>query len=75
MLGVSALSEHQRIIYVDGDISEDDRYKYFDDYYLGDLVEFTGFRNTTNDAQIVEYTWVSDERGIRSYPTYQLLED
>ena len=73
--GRSALSEHQRIIYVDGDISEDDRYKYFDDYYLGDLVEFTGFRNTTNDAQIVEYTWVSDERGIRSYPTYQLLED
>ena len=73
--GQSALSEHQRIIYVDGDISEDDRYTYFDDYYLGDLVEFTGFMNTTNDAQIVEYTWVSDERGIRSYPTYQILED
>ena len=34
-----------------------------------------GFMNTANDAQIVEYTWVSYERGIRSYPTYQLLED
>jgi hypothetical protein len=67
--GLEALGKQKSIFAFDGEITTDNTYKYKEDYYLGDLVEFQNTDGITNIMRVTEQIFISDAEGVRSYPT------
>jgi hypothetical protein len=70
--GKDALSQNNRLKAFDGELNQNSVYKYGIDYNLGDLVEQRNVDGVTNQMQVTEQIFVSDEQGERSYPTLTL---
>lgn len=45
------------------------RYKYREDYYVGDIVSVEGAYNTSSVLRVLEHVEIEDEKGSSSYPT------
>lgn len=68
--GKMALGENRGMFAFDGEIRQQNSYRYGIDYNVGDLIEqrdATGFRNY---MRVVEQIMTSDAEGERSYPTF-----
>ena len=70
--GKEELSKCRRFSAFDGEIGQISTYKYGTHYNLGDLVELRNTDGATNNMQVTEQIFVSDEEGERSYPTLSL---
>ena len=67
--GKDALKQNRGYAAFDGEVSQNGTYKYGIDYNLGDLVEIQNVDGFTNQLQVTEQIFVSDDQGERSYPT------
>jgi hypothetical protein len=72
--GNDALAQNRNVRAFDGELNQDSSYKYGLDYNLGDLVEQANVDGVTNQMQVTEQIFVSDEQGERSYPTLSLFQ-
>lgn len=68
--GWDELMKHRPISAFDGQIVPNSQYVYERDYYLGDLVELRSSTGGTAYTRVMEYIFVQDEQGERSYPTF-----
>lgn len=75
LLGEQALAEHQAINAVDGEIGDQQEYKYGEDYILGDIVTIRTAKGVTRKAKITEQIWSDDLDGSRIYPTFETIDD
>lgn len=70
-LGQEALSKQRQSVYLDGLVPSYSRYKYDEDYFLGDLVGVVDRFNNRITARVVEQIFVEDAEGYRTYPTLE----
>lgn len=68
-MGTKELASHRRVFLIDGEIPPYSRYKYDVDYSLGDIVSIVNHSGESVFARIVEQIFISDEEGVRTYPT------
>lgn len=67
--GKDELAKYQPILAFDGEIPQTGSYQYESDYFLGDLVEMRNADGFANNMRVTEQIFISDQEGIRSYPT------
>lgn len=67
--GKEELAKSRRYQSLDGEVSQSSLFKYGVDYNLGDLVELRDDDGATSQMQVTEHIVISDQNGIRSYPT------
>lgn len=75
LLGKQALAEYQAIDAVDGEIGDQQEYKYGEDYILGDIVTIRTSKGVTRKAKITEQIWSDDLGGSRIYPTFETIDN
>lgn len=63
------LKKHRKELIFDGEVDEYSGYQYGVNYNLGDLVEMRSKDGVVSTKRVTEQIFVSDENGIRSYPT------
>ena len=68
-MGTKELASHRRVFLIDGEIPPYSRYKYDVDYSLGDIVSIVNRSGESVFARVVEQIFISDEEGVRTYPT------
>jgi hypothetical protein len=68
-----ALANHNYIRALDGQVSQQNEYKFGTDYGLGDIIELEGLTGVINKARITEYIRTQDKTGIREYPTLSVM--
>ena len=68
-MGTKELSSHRRVFLIDGEVPPYSRYRYDVDYSLGDIVSIVNRSSETVFARVVEQIFISDEEGVRTYPT------
>lgn len=73
-VGIAELAKNRKIHAFDGEISQTSQYVYGVDYNLGDLVETRNIDGVSNSMQVTEHIFVSDEQGVRSYPTLAITQ-
>lgn len=69
------ITNSRRIKAVDGEIMEDNQYRYKTHYFLGDIVEVQGNTNTIQASRVTEYIRTQDASGYREYPTLEYEGD
>lgn len=67
--GREALNAHQRISDIDGEVPPHVSYEYGKDFGLGSMVTVNNDNGGVAHMRVTEYIFVSDEEGVRSYPT------
>ena len=67
--GKDELAKARRFTAFDGEISQNNQYRYGVDYHLGDLIEIRKNSGAMTSMQISEQIFVQDEQGEREYPT------
>lgn len=67
--GREALNEHQRVSGIDGEVPPHVTYRYQRDFGLGSMVTVKNDNGGVAEMRVTEYIFVSDEEGVRSYPT------
>jgi hypothetical protein len=67
--GTEELSRHRMFSAFDGEVSQNNQYKYGTDYHLMDLVEFQNKNGAISIMRVTEVIFVSDKEGDRVYPT------
>lgn len=70
--GNDELSKYRTFSGFDGEISQSTSYVYGVDYNLGDFIEMRNSDGVINQMQVTEHIRVSDQQGVRSYPTLSL---
>jgi hypothetical protein len=70
--GRQALVQFQTKAYFDGELNQDNNYKYGIDYTIGDLVELRNIDGVVTYKRVTEQIFVSDSEGERSYPTLSM---
>jgi len=68
-----ALANHNYIRALDGQVSQQNEYKFGTDYGMGDIIELEGLTGTINKARITEYIRSQDNTGVREYPTLSVI--
>jgi hypothetical protein len=59
----------------DGEIETSVLYKYGEDFYMGDVVQFESEFDFEARVRIIEYIYSEDSDGLKVYPTFEVLED
>lgn len=67
--GREALNDHQRISDIDGEVPPHVGYIYGKQFGLGSMVTVKNDNGGVAEMRVTEYIFVSDEEGVRSYPT------
>lgn len=67
--GREALNAHQRISDIDGEVPPHVSYEYGKQFGLGSMVTVKNDNGGVAHMRVTEYIFVSDEEGVRSYPT------
>lgn len=67
--GYEELAAHRPYTIMDGEVSENNPYRYELDYFLGDLVEMQDEDGDVSVMRVTEQIFASDAEGDRSYPT------
>jgi hypothetical protein len=70
--GKQELAKTRAFTSFDGELAQNSKYIYDNDYRLGDLVEFQNKDGAVNIMQVTEQILVSDSQGDRSYPTVSI---
>lgn len=70
--GREELSKNRRLSAFDGEINQNNAYKYGRDYNLGDLIEWQNVDGFISQMRVTEQIFVSDKEGDRSYPTLSI---
>lgn len=68
-----ALANHNYIRALDGQVSQNNDYKFGTHYGLGDILELEGLTGIINQARVTEYIRTQDNTGVREYPTLSVL--
>lgn len=68
-----ALANHNYIRALDGQISQNNPYKFGTDYGMGDILELESLTGIINKARVTEYIRTQDKTGVREYPTLSVL--
>jgi hypothetical protein len=68
-----ALANHNYIRALDGQVSQNNVYKFGTDYGMGDILELEGLTGVINKARVTEYIRTQDKTGVREYPTLSVL--
>jgi uncharacterized protein (DUF433 family) len=69
------LAEHNYVSLYDGEVNPNSAWKYYTDYYLGDLVDLKGDYGETQTMRVTEHIWSADvASGYTSYPTLSAVE-
>lgn len=68
-----ALANHNYIRALDGQVSQNNEYKFGEHYGLGDILELEGLTGIINQARVTEYIRSQDSTGMREYPTLSVL--
>jgi len=68
-----ALANNNYIRAIDGQISQNNPYKFGIDYGLGDILELESLTGLRQKARVTEYIRTQDKTGIREYPTLSVL--
>lgn len=68
-IGLDALTANRSFTGFDGELSPNSGYTFYEDYFLGDLVEMRNAEGVTNRMRVTEQIFVSDKEGDRAYPT------
>ena len=68
-----ALANHNYIRALDGQVSQQNEYKFGTDYGMGDIIELEGLTGVINKARITEYIRSQDRTGVREYPTLSVI--
>lgn len=72
--GAEYLALANKIIALDGEITQSNKYVYNDDYFLGDLVDIQSEWGESNRCRVTEQIFTDDDTGFRAYPTLQTEE-
>lgn len=67
--GRQALTEHNSLTLVDGQVNPDGMFKYKTHYNLGDTVLIKSFSGESQTSRVTEYIWTYDSEGLNGYPT------
>lgn len=67
--GRQALTDHRKLILVDGQVNPDGIFKYKTHYNLGDTVLVKSATGEQQTARVTEYIWTYDSDGLNGYPT------
>lgn len=70
--GKEELYKNRQLSAFDGELNQYSSYVYGQDYNLNDLVEMQNRDGVRNQMRVTEQIFVSDEQGVRSYPTLAL---
>ena len=70
--GVEELAKHRSLHAFDGEMDQNERYRYGVDYDLGDLIDVRGTSGVISRMRVTEQVFVSDAQGDRMYPTVTL---
>lgn len=68
-----ALANHNYIRALDGQVSQNNEYKFGTHYGLGDILELEGLTGIINKARVTEYIRSQDSTGVREYPTLSVI--
>ena len=73
--GSADLSENTFIEYFDGQVDTNNTYKYGEDFFMGDIVQFAdGYGNETK-SRVTEFIYSHDVNGEDSYPTFSAVPE
>lgn len=72
--GLEALAGQKRRDYLDGLVPHYTNYVFRQHYDLGDIVSLSDQLGVNDTARVLEYIWVVDAEGKRSYPTFRSTE-
>lgn len=67
--GILELAKYNKLTAFDGEVSQDDRYQYDVDYFLGDIVEVRDQARISKYVRITEQIFSNDVDGEKAYPT------
>lgn len=71
-----ASTDGRMIRLYDGEVPLDIKYKYGTDYDLGDIVTYSGTNiKQKQKARVTEYIRAYDSEGIKSYPTFSVVDE
>lgn len=74
--GEEKLSECKTSEVFDGQVNSDRMYKYDEDFFMGDIVQFENEFGISSRVRITEYMYSeSEDGGIEQYPTFKNLDD
>lgn len=68
-----ALANHNYIRALDGQVSQNNQYKFGKDYGLGDIIELEGLTGVINKARVTEFIRAQDKQGSKEYPTLSVI--
>jgi hypothetical protein len=69
-----ALTNHDFVKTVDGEIVPTNQFKYGIHYNLGDIVEVKGKSGVVQSSRVIEYIRTKNSAGERNYPTVAMLD-
>jgi hypothetical protein len=70
--GKDELAKNKGISALDGEIRQDSKYVYGQDYIVGDLVVMQNDDGVSNNMRVEEQIFAEDRQGARAYPTLTL---
>jgi hypothetical protein len=68
-----ALANNNYIRALDGQVSQNNEYKFGTHYGLGDILELESLTGLINQARVTEYIRSQDNTGVREYPTLSVI--
>lgn len=69
-----AFANNNYIRAIDGQASIPSKYRYQEDYRLGDIIELEGLTGNLAKARVTEYIRAQDENGDHEYPTVSVID-
>lgn len=73
--GEEKLSEHNISKTFEGEVDASRIYKYQEDFFMGDIVQLESEYGHNARVRILEYIYSDDRDGIKTYPTFAVLDD
>lgn len=72
--GQEAIQTNNDVNIVRADISEMTRFRYRQDFEVGDIVSIEGGWGASDNRRVTEYTEIEDENGETGHPTLEMLQ-
>lgn len=73
--GNEKLSDFKIDQYYDGEIDTSRMFKYNEDFFMGDIVQFESDYAFESRVRITEYIYSESKDGVQSYPTFEFVEE
>lgn len=73
--GILKLTETQSVSDFDAKVDYKQQYKYGEDYFIGDIVQFQNALGISYRVQVTESIYSDSTNGTEQYPTFKVLEE